>query len=453
MKVLSASIRLVQKLNRPTKEGEFPIYITASFHGRVERATGISCTQKSWDEKREEIKKNCPNYLLLNKNLQDIKNKLIERRNIFEANGTSYNASMLFMDNYTTNVKKDDYRALYEAIVEERRLRSNTIVRYRYSYTKLTEFLGKDDIKVSSLNASVLRRFCEWMTDDGIQDGSIRTILSTIASVWNFGIKNKILDRDSYPFEDFEFKRKYKEKARDYYIEPVNMKKLKEYFLDMVVERNGSRWTYRDDAFERLHNRQSKEFALMWFLCCYKMNGSAPADVALLKKDNVSIIELDGEEYFRLQFNRIKTHTPVNCIIKRDMFTIIILEHFMGATNGKYVYPIVMDENADDRIIMNCIHRLSGRVRPRIREICKEVNQMTIESNVKNDLREPLINVDKVVLYTARHSRANEYLQQSNASVSGLATMLSRSPNTIATYIHQLQGNREIADINIDSVV
>lgn len=78
---------------------------------------------------------------------------------------------------------------------------------------------------------------------------------------------------------------------------------------------------------------------------------------------------------------------------------------------------------------------------------------MTIESNVINDLREPLINVDKVVLYTARHSRANEYLQQSNASVSGLATMLSRSPNTIATYIHQLQGNREIADINIDSVV
>lgn len=453
MKVLSASIRLVQKLNRPTKEGEFPIYITASFHGRVERATGISCTQKSWDEKREEIKKNCPNYLLLNKNLQDIKNKLIERRNIFEANGTSYTARNLFDDKLTTNVKKDDYKALYEAIVEERRLRSNTIVRYRYSYTKLTEFLGKNDIKVSSLNASVLRKFCSWMVDDGIQDGSIRTILATIASVWNYGIKNKILDRDSYPFEDFEFKRKYKEKARDYYIEPVNMKKLKDYFISMVVERNGSRWTYKNNAFERLHNRQSKEFALMWFLACYKMNGSAPADVALLKKDNVSIIELDGEEYFRLQFNRIKTHTPVNCIIKRDMFTIIILEHFMGATSGKYVYPIVMDENGDERTTMHCIHRLSGRVRPRIREICKEVNQMTIESNVINDLREPLINVDKVVLYTARHSRANEYLQQSNASVSGLATMLSRSPNTIATYIHQLQGNREIADINIDSVV
>lgn len=453
MKVLSASIRLVQKLNRPTKEGEFPIYITASFHGRVERATGISCTQKSWDEKREEIKKNCPNYLLLNKNLQDIKNKLIERRNIFETNGTSYTARNLFDDKLTTNVKKDDYKALYEAIVEERRLRSNTIVRYRYSYTKLTEFLAKNDIKVSSLNASVLRRFCEWMTDDGMQDGSIRTILATIASVWNYGIKSKILDRDSYPFEDFEFKRKYKEKARDYYIEPVNMKKLKDYFISMVVERNGSRWTYKNNAFERLHNRQSKEFALMWFLACYKMNGSAPADVALLKKDNVSIIELDGEEYFRLQFNRIKTHTPVNCIIKRDMFTIIILEHFMGATSGKYVYPIVMDENGDERTTMSCIHRLSGRVRPRIREICEVVNQKTIESNVINDKREPLINVDKVVLYTARHSRANEYLQQSNASVSGLATMLSRSPNTIATYIHQLQGNREIADINIDSVV
>lgn len=450
MKVLSASIRLVQKLNRPTKEGEFPIYITASFHGRVERATGISCTQKSWDEKREEIKKNCPNYLLLNKSLQDIKNKLIERRNIFEANGTSYNASMLFIDNYTTNVKKDDYKALYEAIVEERRLRSNTIVRYRYSYTKLTEFLGKNDIKVSSLNASVLRKFCEWMVDDGIQDGSIRTILATIASVWNYGIKNKILDRDSYPFEDFEFKRKYKEKARDYYIEPVNMKKLKDYFISMVVERNGSRWTYKDDAFERLHNRQSKEFALMWFLACYKFVGSAPADVALLKKENVSVFELDGKEYFRLQFNRIKTHSAVNCIVERDMFTIIILEHFMGATNGKYVYPIVMDENGDERTTMHCIHRLSGRVRPRIKEICREINQKTIESNVINDKREPLIDAEKVVLYTARHSFASHYINTPNATVGGLATLLARTPNNIATYIHSLTRNEDVIEMTKD---
>lgn len=155
MKVLSASIRLVQKLNRPTKNGEYPIYVTVCFHGRVEKATNVSCKVKDWDARREEIKKSCPNYLLLNEKLSSIKNKLIEKRNLYEANGTSYTARNLFDDKLTTNVKKDDYKALYEAIVEERRLRSNTIVRYRYSYTKLTEFLGKNDIKVSSPNATV----------------------------------------------------------------------------------------------------------------------------------------------------------------------------------------------------------------------------------------------------------------------------------------------------------
>ena len=48
-------------------------------------------------------------------------------------------------------------------------------------------------------------------------------------------------------------------------------------------------------------------------------------------------------------------------------------------------------------------------------------------------------------MYTARHSFACHYLKSPNASVSGLASLLSRSPNTIATYIHQLTKDSDIA--------
>ena len=42
-KLSSASIRLVQKMNRQNKNGEYPIYIVVCFKGRLEKATGVSC--------------------------------------------------------------------------------------------------------------------------------------------------------------------------------------------------------------------------------------------------------------------------------------------------------------------------------------------------------------------------------------------------------------------------
>ena len=72
-KLSSASIRLVQKLNRQNKNGEFPIYVVVCFHGRLEKSTSVSCLPRYWDAKREVIKGQCPNAAVLNKMLSDIR--------------------------------------------------------------------------------------------------------------------------------------------------------------------------------------------------------------------------------------------------------------------------------------------------------------------------------------------------------------------------------------------
>ena len=69
-KIKSASIRLVQKMNRQNKNGEFPIYVVVCFKGRKEKASGISCLPKFWDAKREVIKAQCPNAPILNKDVE-----------------------------------------------------------------------------------------------------------------------------------------------------------------------------------------------------------------------------------------------------------------------------------------------------------------------------------------------------------------------------------------------
>lgn len=50
-KVSSATIRFVQKMNRKNKNGEYPIYVVVCLHGRVEKATSVSCLPRYWDDK------------------------------------------------------------------------------------------------------------------------------------------------------------------------------------------------------------------------------------------------------------------------------------------------------------------------------------------------------------------------------------------------------------------
>ena len=83
-KLSSASIRLVQKMNRMNKNNEFPIYIVVCWKGRVEKSCGVSCLSKDWDSKREVVKRSNSNSVVLNKMLYDIKQRVIERKNDFE---------------------------------------------------------------------------------------------------------------------------------------------------------------------------------------------------------------------------------------------------------------------------------------------------------------------------------------------------------------------------------
>ena len=441
-KLSSASIRLVQKMNRRMSDGSYPIYIVVCFHGRVEKSTGVSCLVRDWDSKREIVKRSCSNSVVLNQMLYSVKNRVIERRNNFELGEKVYTASMLLEDcKVDYNGNSNIYKDVMNRLVTDRRLGTSTRKRYGYAYGKLCEYIGRDDFIIDELNVGFIKDFCKWLS---VSDCTKRDICSCIASCWNYAIDRKLCDVSDYPFNEFKFTQKFKDGVRDYCIDLINIKKLKEYWLDMVIERNGSRWSYRGDALDRLHKRTSKEFGICWFLACFYLNGSAPTDVARLRVEDCSIIDIDGVEYWKVEFKRKKTEAAVSVRLKRDIFSIILLEHFLGFSSDGYVYPIIGDAEGD--AIQRRVKKYGNIAIKWVREAFEEINRRTIESNVVNDVREPLVDVSKVVLYTARHSFASAYLNSEGATVRGAASLLARSPNTISVYIHQLQHDKEIAD-------
>lgn len=441
-KLSSASIRLVQKMNRKNKNGEYPIYIVVCFKGRLEKSTGVSCLSRYWDSKRELIKGQCPNAAVLNKMLSDIKNRVIERRNEYEYNGRVYTPSMLLEDcKVEYNGKSNIYIDVMERLMNERRLKLKTRRRYTYSYKKICDYVGRTDFIIDELNLGFVKDF---MGSLDVSDGTKRDICSCIASVWNYGISRKLVDGSAYPFDEFKFTARYKNGQRDYFLDKSHIKKLMDYWLDMVIVRDGNRWTYRDGAIDRLMKRNSKEFGILWFLLMYKLNGSAPIEVAMLRNENCRGISINNEDYWAIDFKRQKTKTDVHVRWKRDLFCIIGLEHFMGRSKNGMVYPIAINVGDEEKMKRES-WKCSEKAIKWVREAFSEINEATIRKNVEEGCDEPLVECEKVVMYTARHSFACHYLSMPNASVSGLASLMARSPNTIAVYIHQLTKDVDIA--------
>lgn len=427
------------------KNSEFPIYIVVCWKGRVEKSCGVSCLQKDWDSKREVVKRSNSNSVVLNKMLYDIKNRVIQRKNEFEFHGKVYTASMLLEDyridyNGNSNVFKD----VMDRLCNERRLKDKTKYSYIYCHRKLSEYCGKDDFLVDEVNLAFVKGFLSWCD---VSDETKRGICGSIASVWNYAISKDLVDSKDYPFKEWKFTQKLKPKGRDYFLDKSHIKKLMDYWLNLVVDRHGSRWSYKDGAWEKLGNRNSKEFGILWFLLMYKLNGSAPIEITKLKLSDCRRISINGEDYWAIDFKRQKSGTQVQVRWKRDMFAVIGLEHFMGRSVDGYVYPIKMKDTATDYKLLKDSWHCSENAIKWVRKAFNEINEATIKKNVMEGSNEPLVECERVVMYTARHTAANHLLNTPNITVSELATILARSPNTISTYIHQLTNDEEIASI------
>ena len=453
-KLSTASIRLVQKLNRQMKDGTYPIYLVVCFGGRVEKKTGVSCLVRDWDGVRECVKRSCPNSPVLNKMLSDLKNRVIERKNDFEYNNKVYTPTML-LQNVEINHSgvKNVFYDLMKQVIEERRLKDGTIRSYQYTYRKLSEFLHKRDFIVDELTLGTVKDFAYWLERCNIKVNTIKRVLACTASIWNFAISKKIASGDDYPFSQFKYTTKYHDVHRDYFLEKHHIAMLKDYWMELCVEEHDGLYRFKDCIEDKLMNRCSAEFGILWFLMMFKMNGISPADFALIRTTDCKRVVINGEDYWSIDIRRKKTGRDVHIRMKRDIFVILGFEHFM-MFSSHFVYPVIhWKENASDKFFLEQVHKVSDKAIKHVREAFKVLNERIILNNVTSGTNDSIVETDRIVMYSARHSFASQYLSSTGATVNGLASLMARSPNTIATYVHQLTRDEEIASMTDNMVI
>ncbi len=453
MKVTSATVRLVLKKNKVNKNGEHPIHVVVCFSGRHEKSTGVSCQEKHWDSRRECIKASAPNAPVLNKMILDVKQRILDRKNEYEYAGKRYTPQMLLENSVVDlRAKDNDFWNICQRLINERRLKNGTISGYTFTHKKLKEYLGRDFV-LDELRMGVVKDFGVWLEKEGIKINTIKRVMGCIAAAWNFAINRKLVKEDDYPFREFSYSGVYHEVFRDYFLEKSHIVRLRDYWLDLVIERNGKMWHYKEGAEEKLHQRWSKEWGILWFLLCYLFNGSSPIDVVLLRPEQCKRISIDGEDYWSINTKRRKTSRDVHIRLKRDLLTIIGLEHFLGLA-GHFLYPVLYyDPARDDQYYIEQSHKASLKAIKWVREAFSAINSDIARDNATEHKNEPLVDVQRVIMYTARHSLANHLLNSPGVSVRELASILSRSPNTISTYIHELSKDKEIAEVTSNMAI
>ena len=448
MRTSKPSIKFVLKLQKKTKDGMCPVYLNVNYHGRVEKSCKINVIPSLWRE--DHVTPSHPNAKLINSQISELQLELMKRVKTLEERGQYYTSSDIFSTIGDDTTKSRNYERIMEKYISERNISKSSATSHRYALDKLCEFIGRSSIEVDELSEARMKNFAKHIEKKGLTASTCLSIFDRIASILNYAIDKDLIDYKANPFRNFKYKRRFIPTGRDYALTEYQITQLIGYYIETQCkwDNDFQCWQLPTD-YSYVFDRCGKHWAVGFFLVIFKLNGASPVDVACLKKENVEEVKVGGKEYYHIHFQRRKTAVQVDVMLKKDeLLTQLLFEPYYSSADERkgYIYPIIygygvrhpQPESPSDAC-RNMVCTLMGY----LRKACEAINEKMEEAG-KGDL----IKVDKVVYYTARHTFASIYLDQSKATVRGLCTLLGRSPNNISTYIHALKGKDELVELS-----
>lgn len=451
-KTSSAIIRLVLRKAKPLANGYLPILLRIQFNGRKEKATGQSVPKEAWDAKTETVKKSFPNSGLINKAITDFKNLVIQRKLDFEINNEPYTAAMLLEESKRENYKdKIIFKNIMNDLIAKRGLSRNTAHTYKVMFKNLTDYMGNDNFIINTIDEASMMRFAKRMENEGKEHGSIRTILSKIAAVYNYAIENELADANKYPFKRFKYNDIYPKSNRKQALQKEQVQAFENYFVNnyLITNITSEDIAYKTGVYNKMLHRWTEEFAISVFLFSYYAQGLAFCDIATLKIDQITtttrIQDDKNINYYIINTYRNKTKRPVQIVIKETTFFEVLFRPYYDTAHlrDNYIFPIFQSNEAEynyqtDKDFALALLTAERQVNNNIKKIVNKVNIAITEHAKKMQKSVDDLLPTDITFYAMRHSFATAYMSNSNANPIKLATMMGRSPNGIFAYVREL---------------
>ena len=412
---------------RPSKvgrDGYCPVSICVCWQGQrkvVSACYGGKCGKpikvlyKLWDARRWKVRGNHPNASLINEAISGMVDELEGRIEYLDGTGKSYSVEDCFNFDEEFGVTESDnvYKPLMERYLSELGLRQGTIESHLHAFYKFCEYFPEDK-NLETLTDADIRGFCEYLSRRMV-DGSVRTVMSRVSAVLNFGREKGVLNLA--PFR-FKFARVYGNSRRMYCLTADIMQKCFDGLHEVVGDGNDVSYTRKPQA-------------LVFFCAMYLLGGIAPIDFSCLTKESVKLVKVDGECYWKVEFHRRKTGIVAKMMLPYDDWRVkVCLGNYIETSverNG-WVYPILTGLGDECNRSVNVFRPCKQRMLEWFRGKGIEVDPV------------------KFSYYTVRHTYASVYSNKPQATLRGLAGVMGRSVTNLDVYIHQLNNDKELLE-------
>lgn len=405
----STSIRISLDKRRAKSDGTYPIILRLTHNGQsTSIKTGISIPEKFWDEDACQVKasfQGTTSVKRLNNELQKKKAEALD--NILKLDDQAHNTtvpltgirrkvspeavSFSFYD-YTSKLIQDlitsgrigtarSYKGVVSVLKTynkgkplEKNKGGDPIKSRNHQFSSKFKNVHYRDLSFHEINYSFLSKFEHYHLASGNEVNGLAVYMRTIRSIYNQAIKENLIDRALYPFDEYKIKTAPTKKRA---LDQEHIKKI----ISLKLEAG--------DAYFDARN---------YFVASYLMYGMNFADMAHLRKTDC----ING----RIQYRRRKTSKLYDIKITENLRE--ILGHYQKTNaDSAYIFPIIKRESAEhqEKDIQSA-RKLFNKNLKSIAAICG------IEQ--------------KLTSYVSRHSFATNALMN-NIPVNAISAMLGHS--------------------------
>lgn len=391
--IMNTSIKLSLDTRRIKKDGSYPIILRIThFRSTTSIKLGQSIPIAFWDEKKQQVRKaykgvssvNRLNNIILKEKAKanDIINKLSENKEL----------SFLSIQQLKNKlVKKVSINSFFEyglSLVRDMRQanRFGTANSYNAIIQVLKKYNGGKDLKFNQINLDFLNKFEKYHLRKGNSINGLAVYMKTIRAIYNKAIKEDLVPKEAYPFENYKIRLIPTEKRA---LEIDSLKLI----LNMKIAPNQSLFHYRN-----------------YFLISYMFYGISFMDLAFLKLANI--------KNDRLNFQRKKTSKQYSIKITTQMKS--ILSYYIKNKNKEdYIFPII--KRQDSELQYKDVIWARKRYNMGLKEIAEHCN---IEQRLTS--------------YVSRHSFATHAMHH-DIPLQAISAMLGHSKlNTTQIYLKTL---------------
>lgn len=296
---MSITAKLFLDDRHTKKDGTQAIKLRLTINRKsVEWSTGYTIAPQYWNTRSQSVKSNCSqieNTTRFNNFLQKEKAKAIEKVIALNDSGELQRLSLKEIKNRILGKQDTSFVLVFceEVMAEMHQAGKVGNARvYKTMRNSVRTFLKGKDIPFSQITFKWLKKYEAWYLGRGNSVNGLNVNLRTLRALYNRAIKQQLVSKDYYPFDQYSIKN---QKTRKRAISKEDIDKLK--------------------AFEQQTIRQGR--AKDYFFMSFYLMGASFIDLAFLKVSNIRNGRIEYRRRKTGQLHSIKITEPLQEILDK----------------------------------------------------------------------------------------------------------------------------------------